>query len=471
MKLKNLFIGALMTVIAAPAMAQAPAIDEVQKQAAALIKAGNADGLKDLEKVNKKNPTGLVSIAKAYLAAGDVANAEATAQKAYTFVNENKKATAQEKCITYITLGNIASAKDEAGNAVSWYQSAMYADPQNPDGYRLYATATSKSDPNGALAAIEQVRQNRPDYPVDLIAADIANGAGKPAKAIEYYSKVKLSDMQPYQLGAYATNLYLTQKIEKAVEVAEYGLTVAPRSATLNRLAFWGNTDLKKWDAALAYADKLFYESDSVKISSDDYGRKINALRGAERYDEALAELSKLANDPKMPKADQLFALKQIAQTYSDKEDYANAIPAYEKYLAAAGDKASATDIAGLGQQYMYYAQQNPAKKAESLMKADEVFAKMAQNPDPATAEYAIYKRAQVANQMDGGKGLAKPFYDKLIETPNCNVARLKEAYLYNISYFGNIKNDISGAMPYAEKLAEIDPENPVAKQVLSLKE
>ena len=170
-----------------------------------------------------------------------------------------------------------------------------------------------------------------------------------------------------------------------------------------------------------------------------------------------------------MPKADKLFALKQIAQTYSDKEDYVNAIPAYENYIAEAGAKASATDIAGLGQQYMYYAHQNPAKKAESLRKADEVFAKLAENPD--ATEYAIYKRAQVANAMDGGKGLAKPFYDKLIATPNCNIARLKEAYLYNISYFGNVKNDINAAMPYAEKLAEIDPENNVAKQVLSLKE
>ena len=117
----------------------------------------------------------------------------------------------------------------------------------------------------------------------------------------------------------------------------------------------------------------------------------------------------------------------------------------------------------------MYYAQQNPAKKAESLKKADEVFAKLAENPD--AAEFAIYKRAQVANQIDGGKGQAKPFYDKLISMPNCNKARLKEAYLYNISYFGNVKNDINAAMPYAEKLAELDPENEIAKQVLSLKE
>ncbi len=470
MKLKNLLIGALMTVIAAPAMAQDLSADAAQKQATELIKAKDVEGLKDLAKDNRKNVQALVGIAKAYLAAQDVNKAQTVADVAYTFINENpKKVTAQDKCITYIALGNIASAKNDAGNAVTWYQQAMYADPQNPDGYRLYATATSKSDPNGALQAIEQLRQNRPDYPVDLIAADIANGAGKPQKAIEYYSKVKLSDMQPYQISAYATNLYLTQKVEEAVKVAEFGQTVAPRNATLNRIAFWGNTDLKNWDKALANADKLFNHSDSVKISSDDYGRKINALRGAELYDEALAELNKLANDPMMPKADKLFALKQIAQTYSDKEDYVNAIPAYENYIAEAGAKASATDIAGLGQQYMYYAQQNPAKKAESLRKADEVFAKLAENPD--AAEYAIYKRAQVANAMDGGKGLAKPFYDKLIATPNCNIARLKEAYLYNISYFGNVKNDINAAMPYAEKLAEIDPENNVAKQVLSLKE
>ena len=174
------------------------------------------------------------------------------------------------------------------------------------------------------------------------------------------------------------------------------------------------------------------------------------------------------AQKKNVEKADQLLALKQIAKNYSDKEDYENAIVAYKKYLDACGEKASATDIAVLGQQYMYYAQQNPAQKIDALKKADDVFAKLAENPD--AEEFATYKRAQVANQMDGGKGLAKPFYDKLIATPNCNIERLKEAYLYNISYFGNVKGDINAAIPYAEKLAKIDPNNQIAKVVLSLK-
>lgn len=466
MKIKNLLIGALMAIIAAPAMAQQEA-DAIQTQAAQLIKAGDAKGIVALEKLNKKNSTGLISIAKAYLAAEDADNAQAYADKALAVINGNKKATEDEKCNAYIVLGNIASAKNDAGNAVTWYQQAMYVAPKNPDGYRLYATATSKSDPAGALQTLETLRQNRPDYPVDLIAADIANEAGKTKEAIKYYSKVKVADMQPYQIGRYAFNLFLQQDFKKSVEVAEAGQKVAPRNATLNRLAFWGNCHLKNWDAALANADKLFNQSDSVKISSDDYGQLINALRGAGKYDEALVQLNKLASDPNMPKADQLFALKQIADTYADKEDYDQAIPAYKKYLAAC-DKPSASDIAALGQQYMLAAQANPAKKAEMLRQADEVFAGLAQNPD--AEEFAIYKRAQVANAMDGGKGLAKPFYDKLISMPNVNVSRLKEAYLYNISYFGNVKNDINGAMPYAEKLAELDPENPVAQQVLSLK-
>lgn len=456
-----------MAIIAAPAMAQQTA-EEVQAQAANLIKTGDAKGIVALEKENKKNALGLVSIAKAFLAAGDVDKAQIYADKAQNVVITNKKATPAEKSGTYIVLGNIASAKNDAGATASWYQNAIYADPQNPDGYRLYATATSKSDPAGALRVLEDLRAQRPDYPVDLIAADIANEAGKTKDAIKYYSKVKVSDMQPYQIGRYAFNLFLQQDFKKSVEVAAEGQKVAPRNATLNRLAFWGNCQLKNWDAALANADKLFNASDSVKISSDDYGQLINALRGAGKYDEALVQLNKLATDPAMPKADQLFALKQIAETYADKEDYANSIPAYQKYLAAC-DKKSPTDVATLGSQYMLYAQKEPAKKAEMLRQADEIFAELAQNPD--AKEFAIYKRAQVANAMDGGKGLAKPFYDQLLAMPDCSVARLKEAYLYNISYFGNIKNDIDAAMPYAEKLIEIDSENAVAKQVLSLKQ
>ena len=71
---------------------------------------------------------------------------------------------------------------------------------------------------------------------------------------------------------------------------------------------------------------------------------------------------------------------------------------------------------------------------------------------------------------------LAKPYYEKLIELyssrtelNNSDKSRLKESYLYLISYYARVADDMTKAKECATKLAEIDPENAVAKQVLGL--
>ena len=84
--------------------------------------------------------------------------------------------------------------------------------------------------------------------------------------------------------------------------------------------------------------------------------------------------------------------------------------------------------------------------------------------------------RARVNGQMDPdqSKGLAKPYYEKLVELigpkaelDNTDKARLKESYHYLISYYFIQKNDKETAKQYAQKMLVIDPENDIAKQVL----
>ena len=62
MKMRNIIIGALMTVIAAPAMAQQQ--DAIQEQVAAIIKSGAPDAAKQvaaIAKQNKKDVNALVT--------------------------------------------------------------------------------------------------------------------------------------------------------------------------------------------------------------------------------------------------------------------------------------------------------------------------------------------------------------------------------------------------------------------------
>lgn len=466
--LKTLLLGAVLTASAA-VYAQQPQPSAVQTQAAALIKSGDPKAVAAYAKEYKKDPAALSDIARAYMVAKQYPAAKEYAQKAIEVLNTNKKVA--RTAAPYLIMGNACVAEDNGGEAATWFEQAIYADPKNPDGYRRYAQIMQKADPVGSVQKLEDLRAQRPDYPVDLIAADIFNEAGRTSKAVEYYSKVKLADMQTYQLGRYAFCLFVQQNYQKSLEVAEFGLKGAPRSATLNRLALYNNGQLKNYDAALAAADRLFNASDSVKIVSDDYGQLINALRGAKKYDEALEQLKRLAADPTMPKADQIFALKQIAETYADKEDYANSIPAYQEYLAKA-EKPTATEYAAYAQQYLYSsANLKGAEKAAALQKADAAFDELTQK-FPDAVEYAVFQRARVAMQMDpdSKQGLAKPFYDRLLTMPDVSAARKKEALNYNMAYAYIVKNDLDSAITYAEQILQLDPENEGAKNVMSLK-
>ena len=76
----------------------------------------------------------------------------------------------------------------------------------------------------------------------------------------------------------------------------------------------------------------------------------------------------------------------------------------------------------------------------------------------------------------DQQNGYAKPYYEKLIqlysertELNNSDKARLKEAYLYMISYEARVADNMEAAKVQAQKLIEIDPENAIAKQVLGM--
>ena len=108
-------------------------------------------------------------------------------------------------------------------------------------------------------------------------------------------------------------------------------------------------------------------------------------------------------------------------------------------------------------------------------MKADAVYADLANKFENA-AEYSTFMRARLNTQLDpdSKQGLAKPYYEKLIEliAPRDNKdaterARIIESYRYMIAYYFIVQDDKETAKNYAQKLIDIDPENDIAKQVL----
>ena len=469
---KYIIIGAMMTVISAPVMAQ-DATSAVE-QATKIIKSGAEDKDKQVTsvfKTVKKDAKAVAGIGRAYLDAKDYTNADKYADLA---IKANKNCAAG-----YVLKGDICVMKDDGGAASSWFENAITLDPQDPEGYRRYAQINSKADPEGSIAKLEQLRSIDPSYPVDLVAAEIQSKAGNTDAAIEYYSKARLDQMENYQLADYASTLFLKQKYEESLKVSSFGNNKFPRYGSLNRLSLFNNVNLEKYEDAIKFGERLFNASDDVKYTALDYINYGTALQKLKKNDEAIKMFEKVVDTRTFDMDTRISVFKNLSDVYKSMSDYPKALEYYEKYVK--GQPQMTANIKnGLAQLYRTMAvdeNTTPEQKQELVAKADKVFEEIAKE-FPTFEQSVTAQRAKLPFILDpeDKAGAAKPHYDKLIEIINgldskdaSDLSQLKQALSYNIVYFVKVNEDIAKAKEYATKLLEIDPENPMAKQVSEL--
>jgi tetratricopeptide (TPR) repeat protein len=469
---KYIIIGAMMTVISAPVMAQ-DATSAVE-QATQIIKSQAADKDKQVTavfKTVKKDAKAVAGIGRAYLDAKDYDNADKYADLA---IKANKNCAAG-----YVLKGDICVMKDDGGAASSWFEQANYFEPSDPEGYRRYAQINSKSDPEGSIAKLEKLRSIDPSYPVDLIAAEIQSKAGNADAALEYYSKVSLDKMENYQLADYASTLFLKNKYDESLKVSSFGNNKFPRYGSLNRLSLFNNVNLEKYEDAIKFGERLFNASDDVKYTALDYINYGTALQKLKKNDEAIATFEKVVNNRSFEMSQRTAVYKNLSDIYKSMSDYTKALEYYEKYVK--GQTQMTANIKN-GYALLYRAMAleesaTPEQKQEAVAKADNIFAEIAKE-FPAFEQSVTAQRAKLAFILDpeDKAGAAKQHYDKLIEIINgldskdaSDTKQLKEALSYNIVYFVKVNEDIAKAKEYAAKLLEIDPENAMAKQVSEL--
>jgi tetratricopeptide (TPR) repeat protein len=80
--------------------------------------------------------------------------------------------------------------------------------------------------------------------------------------------------------------------------------------------------------------------------------------------------------------------------------------------------------------------------------------------------------RARVNASMDSTseKGLARPYYEKLLTLIESDTAKYRKEIVESYSYLGYyyyLQNDIPTAKSYFQKVLVLDPENPQAKEAV----
>lgn len=484
---KYILLGAMMTAIAAPMSAQTD-LNSVMNQVKQIMTANTEAKLANKQidafaKTYKKDAPALAAIGRMYMLKDDYPNAEKYADMA---IKANSKMSAG-----YLLKGEIFAKQNDGGNACMWYEQAIMNDPKDPEAYKKYAIAYSRIDPNGAMQKLEELKVQRPDYPVDLIAAEIFFDAGKADQAITYYEKAPREKMDNESLVHFATALFGTKQMDKALEVAKYGQSKNPRYAPFNRLGLIINTELKNFDVAVKDGDALFNKSDSATIKSLDYGYFARALEGAKDYTQAIAIYEQYQGLEEVGADEKNAIFKSISECYKNLGDYDKAVEFYSKYVNSF-EKPSFTmqeDVVKIYTSLIQNPNNTDEQKMEAYKKADAIYATLMEKyPDNGIyianmrGRLPFYLTLDGSGLDDNAKNMKKlemaaPHFETLaglVEAKGDDASAaqkksLASAYNYLIPYYIHIKNDMDTAKKVAEKLIVIDPENGNAKAILGI--
>jgi len=426
------------------------------------------------KKKDKKDVAVLVAIAQAYYDN----NIKDKGDKA---LEEARKADKKSPLI-YILEGDL---KKDPGAAAGMYAQAINFDPNYTVAYIKTAQVYETVNPTVAEEMLVKAVELNPNYTLAYkMLGNIYSRNGQYAKAIDVYKKYFAQGAYDVQdLTRYAAALYFTEQYDEAKKLINEGISKDPNNFVLNRLLMYSYMQSKDYANGLAAGQKFFSldKGDSEYIVQDymTYGEllsKNNQLdKALEQYDLAI----KL--DPSKS-----TVYKEIAVACAEGGQHGDAAKYYQQYVDNVDPETlEATDFFNLGR-YAYIAGTNAQRDTTAvdgaalaktyLAQADKAFATVSERIPDTYLGYFWRARTNAALDPETTEGLAKPYYEKVIEILEAKGdlgSEIIEAYRYMSYYYylawdkSKSEDDKAQIKNYSEKLLAVDPTNAVALQLL----
>jgi len=202
--------------------------------------------------------------------------------------------------------------------------------------------------------------------------------------------------------------------------------------------------------------EQYFSKSPQAEIEANDYSTYAKLLLKQNEDSLAIIQLRKsLVMDSKQPEV-----MQSLAETLFKTKKYPEAIVAYNN-LMAIRPRATSQDYYTLGRAYYFNGQ---------FPEADSIFLKLIELQPNMTVGYLWEARTKSNLDPESVNGLAKPYYEKLIEkasaTPEKNKNDLVEAYSY-LGYYHLLKEEPVVSKSYWKKVLELSPSDAKAKEAL----
>lgn len=379
-------------------------------------------------KKDKKDAGVQLAIARAYLHAGNMV-------KAMEHVNQ-ARGVDNEDGLPYLVEGDILSAQGKVGDACAKYEMAAYFSPDCVGACLKQARLYMSTNRSLAREKLDKAREVCPEFcGIYCMLGELHEMVGDSKAAADNYSKfIRSGYYDQDNLLRYAGILYFDKQYEKMLPVLQSVLKVQPENLVAKRLHAYCLAKREEGEKCLE-AIKYFIESTPEECQiCQDYLCYAEQLTVKKEYNEAITYYKKaLCADCRRQEL-----LKDIADLFVKNRDLDSAVVYYRQYFDFVKEPA-AEDLLKLGKCYYNLACQDsvPELQKEELIKADSLFKELSIQIPNSYVSY--FWRARVNSMLDPEttKGLAKPYYEKVIEIGSVQPERYKRELIESYKYLG----------------------------------
>lgn len=404
----------------------------------------------------ENKPEILVNIAELYIAFGEK-NITLPKKMLDDAAHQEKKAPAVSAA-----LGDLALSVNDPTTAISNYQTAVDYDKTNYKAFTGRCMIYSRiKDFQGAESSFQSAIAADSLYsPAYREAAEMYYSMKQYDKAVSNYMKyMELSNPSSEKRARLTVLLYTAGDYKGAVAFIN-GLKTEEKTPAIKRvlaLSYYYTDDYKNGSAAF---NDYLSSADKNSITPNDYGYYAKLLVKA--GSDSLAILN-YKNAIKLDSSDYDFH-GELAVIYFKKKMWEDCSAEYEKKIELMGKTSKQPGVQD-------YFDMGKAFYFDSVyVKADTTFGMLISKIPNSPIGYFWKARTKTNFDPETEQGLAKPYYEKFIELAVSDAAKNKrdliEAYKY-LGYYFYLKDDKEMTKNYYTKVAELDPEDPQAKDVL----
>lgn len=421
---------------------------------------------KDAVKKSKKDASAIVAIAQTYFEQNpsDLENAKRYINQAISV--DSKSASA------YLLNGLIELAKKNTSDASLQFERAIYFDPNQLEAYLNQSDimAGARNFNQAVEYANKAIAINANYWKAYKKLGELYYDNQKYADAIANFSVYFKNVPTDKDVTHYAYSLFFNKQFQQAREMIDLLARQNPNDYILLRLLGYISYETKDLANGKQIMDKFFTLAPPEKILTDDYtyyGKMLSAS-GSDSLAVVNYQLALKKDSTQFQVYDELAKSCVKLKKFDESLLYSN------KYLQKKPNLVTG-DFFQLGKAY-YSAANNLDVKTDSVKQldyyhtADSLFTKV-ETYSP-NSYLGTFWRARVNSAVDKETtlGLAKPFYEKVLETLSKDPVKYKKELSEIYSYLGFyffVKEEKATSLENWKKLLEIDPENLKAKEAI----